>query len=713
MEKRPIAAAAVLILLLTGGLLVLIYPEGHGIHDVEPRIEIGGMDSTQLALAPGQRSNRPITLEPIADRSVFVGEWLNLTFEAFDPDGDEPYFEVNTIPAVDLSLHNSSGEFSYLAVPEDVGVIRIIVTVTDNNGSIDQDEFQMEVQFRNYPPEVEPIPTMTTQAEVKKIYQLKVTDPNGDEIAVKVESSSAAFPLSINNYLQLSFLPRRGDEGEYKVVLNFTDNNGTFTLAGFRIVVLHSNRPPMILNIRDRSVEFGQELLFQVMVIEQDPDILSFNVSYSGVGEASINESGWLRIVPDEADIGNTTVKVFVDDNNGSVVSESFTLNVIVVNHPPDVPSGMVVKAEAGDRMMVYFDIKDPNGEKVYVFPNESQPEWAVIHEASLSMLLTPERKDIGTHRFTIRFMDDEFEGGNMEVVINVVGTKFPDWTYPKTYEMMERETVTFDLDIGYSKNGTPWHMVSGLKDFMSLKDTKLRISPLDGDNGEHVLWISYGITNGTDAKPQELRIVVHRNLSGFWHVAGMEPDKESYIAGDTIVATCDWGGYGSPLTLRWEWVVEGSVYSYGTGTSSAVTVNFTGSWHLYLYLEGVETPLFAKDFQVKKPKDDSKGITWGMLLVAAAVLLLVAAVLVFGYMTARKLVKKYREAIEPPVQNEIVLPQGFRSPPLLNAEMPPQFVGYSGNDYTEGGELTPHDASDVRGEKGPQESAQAGFGQG
>ncbi|MGA1792910.1 MAG: hypothetical protein ACMUHM_03075 [Thermoplasmatota archaeon] len=713
MEKRPIAAAAIFILLLAGGLLVPHYREGHGVHDMDARVEIGGMDTFQLALTPGQRSNRPIVLEPVADRSVFVDEWLNLTFAAVDPDDDEPYFEVYSVPEIDLSLDNSSGEFSYLAVPEDVGVVMITVTVTDNNGSIDQDEFRMEVQFRNYPPEVEPIPTITTVPGARKIHQLRFSDPNGDKVTVKIESTETPFSITINNYYQLSFMANRGQDGDYGVVLNFSDNNGTFTLLGFRIIILPENRPPEILPIMDQTLEFGQELVLQVMVIEDDPDVLTFSIRYSGEGEATINESGWLRIVPFRADIGNRTVIVEVDDNNGSVVSESFYLYTYIVNHPPVVPGQMVIRVEAGDILTAYFDVDDPDGEMVYVFPNESQPEWAFIHEPSLMMVLTPERNDIGTHRFTIRFMDDEFEGDNMEVVIIVQGTSFPEWSYPETYEMMERETVTFDLDIGYSKNGTPWHMVSGLKDFMSLKDTKLRISPLDGNSGEHVLWISYGITNGTDAEPRELRIVVHRNLSGFWHVAGLEPDKESYVVGDTIVATCDWGGYEAPITLRWEWVVEDSVYSYGTGTYSTVTVNFTGNWHLYLYLEGVETPLFAKDFQVKKAEDDGKVITWGMLLVSAGVLLVAAAVLVFGYITTRKLMKKYREAMEPPVQEEIVLPQGFRSPPLLNAEMPPQFVGYSGNDYTEGGGLTPHDPSDVRGEEGPQESAQAGFGQG
>ncbi|MGA1820190.1 MAG: right-handed parallel beta-helix repeat-containing protein [Thermoplasmatota archaeon] len=684
-----------------------------GIVDVPYVIDYNSYDRYPLVVPWGSPRNQPIELSPIDDQEVEVGEWLNLTFSADDPDNDIPFFKVEPEKEIVFHLDPYNGTFYYLGVTEDIGVFEVEVSVLDNNGSRDSDTFFIVVKYHNYPPVVEPIPTLTTNAEVRKIHQLKVSDPNGDKVTVKVENSSAAFPLSINNYLQLSFLPRRGDEGEYKAVLNFSDNNGTFTLAGFRMTVLHSNNPPMLLNIRDLSVEYGKELLFQVMVIEQDPDILSFNVSYSGVGEASINDSGWLRIIPDKADIGVTTVTVHVDDNNGSVVSESLTLTVYVVNYPPDVPPRMVVRAEAGDRMMVYFDVRDPNDERVFVFPNESLPDWAVIHEASLSMLLTPVREDIGTHKFTIRFMDDEFEGANMEVVINVEGTRFPDWLYPKTFEMMEREAVTFDLDFGYTRNGTIWYRVDCMKGFMSLQGSKLHIAPGDGTSREYVLWIYYGVTNGTEAETRELRIVVHRNLSGFWHVVSIEPDKERYTAGDSITASCDWGGYEAPLTLRWEWVIEGSIYSHETGTNSTVTVNFSGSWHIYLYLEGVETPLFAKDFQVKKAPDEGKGISWGRLLFSAAILLIVAAVLLWGFITAMKLKRRYREAMEPPDQEEINLPQGFRSPPPLEREMPPQFIGYGGNDYTGGGGLTPHDASDVRGEEVPQKGPQAGFRQG
>ncbi|MBN1390502.1 MAG: hypothetical protein JXA22_07665, partial [Candidatus Thermoplasmatota archaeon] len=639
----------------------------------------------------------------LEDRSVFVGEWLDIDFEAFDPDDDDPFFGVSTDPQIDIELDNSSGEFSYFAVPKDIGSVKVTVTVTDNNGSMDQDEFVIVVNFRNLPPEVEPIPDLRTSTDVRMAHQLNFSDPNGDKVSVRVESSETPFSIDIDGQFLLSFIPHPGQEGDYRAVLNFSDNNGTFTLVGFRIVVLHVNKAPGIMPISDMEAEPGQEFSYQVVVIEDDPDILTFSLNYSGTGDASIDQTGLIRITPDVVDVGIQTVSVEVDDNNGSVVLETFHLMVYMVNHPPVVPGNILVRVEAGGRMTVRFDVLDPDGEKVYVLPDENIPDWAIVNEDALVMVLAPILVDTGRHIFTIRFMDDEFEGANMEVEILVEGTIFPEWAYPGEHCMMERESVVFDLGFGYGGNGTPWYHITGLKGFMSIEGSRLSLSPEDGDSGSHMLNISYGIMNGTTAVSRNLMIIVDRNLSTFWLEVHLEPDKEVYGYGEPVWANRVYGGYDGSIETIWVWGSGDLLFERCSGVSSSVYLNISGEWYLYLFIDEGAPPIYSKSFMVNGERREEDAFPWSRTIMIIVAVLIASLVLLLVTRKVMKVVRGQLEEARGDGTTDIVLPEGFRSAPRMNYQNEEQYFESSDNDYTAVDDSATHDTLDRRGEDAPR----------
>ncbi|MBN1389179.1 MAG: right-handed parallel beta-helix repeat-containing protein [Candidatus Thermoplasmatota archaeon] len=675
---------------------------GDGIYDKPYWIDGDSVDQYPLSGLPGQRINQPINMGPLEDRSVFVGEWVNLTFEAHDPDGDEPFFEVRTDPRTDFYLDPATGRFEYPAVPEDVGFIDVEVNVTDNNGSMDAGQFRIVVTFRNLPPVVEPIPTFSIYPGETRRHQLNFSDPNGDEVSVRVESTETPFSLGIDRYFILSFMPYLGQEGDYRAVLNFSDNNGTFTLVGIRIVVLHVNKAPEIMPISDMEAEPGQEFTYQVVVIEDDPDILIFSLNYSGMGDASIDQTGWIRITPDDVDIGIQTVTVEVDDNNGSVVSETFSLSVYIKNHAPVVPDNMVIRVEAGDLMTVLFDVHDPDDEKVFVLPDEDMPEWVKVNEDDLSMHLAPTMDDMGSHDFTIRFMDDEYLGVNMEVLLKVEGTMFPEWHHPPSYILYEREILLLDMGFGYDKNGTPWYRVNGLNDFLSLEGSKLCVSPVDGDSAEYHLDISYGVVNGTSAGPEEMLLIVDRNLSTFWFEVHLEPDREVYEKGESAAASCVFGGYDGGIEVHWVWESGDLVFERCSGGYSLVYLNMSGEWFLYLLMDGEEQPLYSKSFMVSGEKKEENAFPWFRMIMIIVALLIVSLILLS---ITKRVIKKVRSDLEEsmrPANDDDLLPEGYKSAPRLTYHNEEQFVESSDNDYTAVDESAPHDALDGRGEESP-----------
>ncbi|MGA1873190.1 MAG: Ig-like domain-containing protein [Thermoplasmatota archaeon] len=704
------------------GLVGFYDNNADGIYDKPYWLDGNSVDRYPLVGLPGCRINEPATLGDLPERTVFVGEWMNITFQASDPDDDDLYFEVSTDPGITFSLDRTTGEFSYLAAAQDVGLIDVGVSVTDNNGSRDEGEFSLEVLFRNLPPEVEQIPDMSALPGARKLHQLRFSDPNGDKVSVSVESTETPFSVQINSHYQVSFMAIPGQEGDYRVVLNFSDNNGSFTRVAFRIVILHSNRAPVIVNIEDQKVAFGKEFTYQVVVIEDDPDTLTYSLQFSGSGQASIGGSGLIRIVPVNRDIGNRTVVVEVDDNNGSQVSETFTLWTYVDNRPPVVPENMRVRVEAGDVMKVHFDVSDPEGNAIFIFPNDEMPAWVEVREDDLSMILRPRMEHIGDHDFKLTFLDRDNLGGTMNVDVIVVGTEFPTWPLPGRIDMDERETLVLDLDPGYPGNGTVWYRFDDLRDFMDRAGSRLSISPEDGDEGEYLIGISYGIINGSEVDPRTLRIVVHRNLSSFWFGVILVPDREAYDLGSVIGASCEWGGYNGTITLKWVWEVEGSVYSRVEGDMSSVRVNFSGTWNLTLLLEGNEAPLYSKSFRIRGDDDDddddvrfygSGAPSWAVALVIILIILVLSVGGSLFYIKFRKLYHEWD-------QDKVGMNTGgpaevytLRMPPSMMGSEEFDIASNSGNDYTEGDGLTPHDASYLRGEEVPEKSSQAGFRQG
>ena len=86
-----------------------------------------------------------------------------------------------------------------------------------------------------------------------------------------------------------------------------------------------------------------------------------------------------------------------------------------------------------------------------------------------------------------------------------------------ETIDMYEREIFHLDLDWGYDKNGSVWYDHFGPENFIKRSGNKVILTPFDGDGGEYILNVSYGLLNTTDNPVQKIKLIVRRNLSTIW----------------------------------------------------------------------------------------------------------------------------------------------------------------------------------------------------
>ena len=100
------------------------------------------------------------------------------------------------------------------------------------------------------------------------------------------------------------------------------------------------NQRPIISTIPNAAGVVNEPFEYQVQAIDPDWDSLSYGL-HDNESVATINATGYIEWTPTTADL--YTFNVSVDDNNGNVVYESFTLDVSLPLQPPDQPTGLVI----------------------------------------------------------------------------------------------------------------------------------------------------------------------------------------------------------------------------------------------------------------------------------------------------------------------------------------------------------------------------------
>jgi hypothetical protein len=393
------------------------------------------------------------------------------------------------------------------------------------------------------------------------------------------------------------------------------------------------------------------------------------------------------------------------------MVSTNFNLYVYQINLPPAVPEVVDIYVEAGDEMIFHFNVTDPENDPIEIRYHDRLPYWIEIDEMNLTMTLTPLIYEIGYNELNLAFDDRYNHPCDMILKIHVTGTLFPPFPVPEVIEIMERNSLEIDLDWEYEKNGTKFFDVKGLEPFMDFTGASITIRPQDGDHGEYLLNISYGIVNGTKVSGRIVRLIVHRNLSSLWTNVTLHPKMKVYEVGDTVRSNLQWGGYFGQLDFYWIWEIEGSTYEQFHGDGSTIRLNLTGNWRMYLFVEGEEEPLQTLYFSVSEgSSEENDQISGTFILVLVFVLISLTVIVTCSIVFVWK--RRSRSAInetsiqeKDPVKPD--LGPGQSVGPIFQGEGYQIGPHHKGNHYTEDIESSPHDTSYLRREEGSEESSQ------
>ena len=604
---------------------------GDGIVDRPYVIDEDSVDHYPLIKPWGEPYNRGIRLVRVPGNGtrVAAGRWFNYTFRAEDPDGDRPWYELVSYPEVNFTLENTTGNFSYMPGEGDVGRVNFTVTVYDRNGSRDSISFYLVVLPPNNPPIVGEIGRVrVVVGEVGRVY-LNISDPDGDDVSVRVVSSEAPFELHFYYYEYIWFRTSEGDEGIYRVVLEVDDNNGSVVRVVFEIEVIPPNREPIVEGIVDQECYVGDEFRYQVIARDPNPDdVLTYRIEYSGRGFAEIDEGGLILIIPAIEDVGVQEVRVWVSDNNGSEVMVRFNLTVKERNHAPEGDEHVEVVVSAGDVIEVGLDVEDSDGDELVVGVEGERPRWLRVE--GLVLYLSPRIEDIGDYTIYLNVSDGR--GGYLEVELRVmvVEGEVPVLLLPERVVMKERERSEIHYEVEYRGNGSVYVQLLTEYGWCEEVDGGIILEPEDGDAGRYELRFEVGVEGGVSGEVG-MDVEIERNLTTLQCEVSVIPYRDEYKVGEEVIFRVVWSGYGGELGFHWEVLLGGERYFEGNGTEVRVRFDRAGEYVVRVSVVGEGAPIEEAVIDVREEGVGGGGRMW-RVVIGAVITLVVIVILVVLY---------------------------------------------------------------------------------
>ncbi len=328
-----------------------------GIHTVTLTAS-DGKDSSQakVNIIVENVNRAPVLQDFKYDIVVNEGELVTVEPQATDPDSDV------IIVTCEKPLNDKC---QWQTKKGDEGKYALKITASD--GSLSSTKVvNIIVNSANRKPVFTAIPENITVNEGQTaVIKAEATDPEGQKVSITYTQ-----PFADNGTWKTTY----GDAGVYDIGVSASDSINVVTKT-VKVIVTHTNRPPVIMPMADITVKEGQTV--QATAEVRDPDGDPVTVAYS----APLNGDGEWQT--NKGDAGEYDVTVTASDGKENVET-SFTITVIRRNNAPVMANIAAINAKEGDRIVIPATATDADGDKVtFTFspPFDKNGVWQTGYE--------------------------------------------------------------------------------------------------------------------------------------------------------------------------------------------------------------------------------------------------------------------------------------------------------------------------------------------
>jgi RHS repeat-associated protein len=381
----------------TGNRLVsIVAADGHGGEASQ------SFNLPVVTSAPNQAPT--ITSRPRS--AIALGAAYLYAAQASDPNGDPLAFSLQTAP-IGMTI-TSAGLVTWSPAAAQLGPHAVELRVSDGRGGVATQNFTINVlpEGANEPPEI--ISTPPRAAVIGRTYQydLRAEDPEGDPVVWTLESAPSGMSL---DRLQgtLRWTPTAAQLGNRDVVARATDGQGGSALQTFTIAVRAVNTPPVITSTPPTSGSAGQIYVYAVGASDADNDALTFALIAPPAGMSIGAGSGLIEWTPSNAQVGPREVTVRVDDGQGGVATQVYTVIVAAAapNRGPSISSIPPRRGAVGSEYRYQVVAVDPDGDRLQFGPVFG-PDGMTINPDTGLITWTPAPGQHGGHAVQVGVKD-------------------------------------------------------------------------------------------------------------------------------------------------------------------------------------------------------------------------------------------------------------------------------------------------------------------
>ena len=285
--------------------------------------------------------------------NIRLGNTYLYQIEANDVNGDRLSYSLDSAPA-GMSLEDNN-VIVWTPGANQFGEQEVVLSVSDGEATVTQ-SFNVNVtnQSINNAPTITSVPELITNIEKEYQYNVTRSDADGDYVVWSLDNAPNGMVINPETGA-LRWNPTEEQIGEHTVSVRLTDALGAFVGQEFTLYVNGTNTPSQVVSTPITRAAVNQEYKYQIVATDPENDQLTYSLGNSPVG-MTVSDNSLITWTPEENQLEDVDVSVFVTDAQGATSNQSFTIEIatqevngevvpVAINNAPEITSTPVYLA--------------------------------------------------------------------------------------------------------------------------------------------------------------------------------------------------------------------------------------------------------------------------------------------------------------------------------------------------------------------------------
>jgi PKD repeat protein len=306
----------------------------------------GSLTDSKSSIISVTNTNRAPIMPAIGNKTAAVGQLLQFTVTASDPDGTVPTLSAQSVPsgATFVNNGNGTGTFSWTPASGAVTGSPYTVSFTASDGSLTDSKSSViaVTTSTNRPPVFATIWGREVTAGSGIGFYITATDPDGGVPVYSSPNLPAGARLIVfqgNPSIYFEWFPTAGQAGDYNITIVATDAGSPPLSASetFLIRVLAGNVAPKMDPVYDQTVTAGALINLRIGAWDTDGDIPTLTAQNLPPGSTYTSDNfgtGFFRWQTSTANVGVYPNITIIATDHGNPPLSSQRVFKVTVNAP-------------------------------------------------------------------------------------------------------------------------------------------------------------------------------------------------------------------------------------------------------------------------------------------------------------------------------------------------------------------------------------------